>query len=204
MVKRGQMKSLLNCNGILIGLIFLGTSNYAARECCGDVIYNYTGLEFTITGSSPLISGSGIVFSSSDFITGTAIFENVGDTIAKQVTLTTTGTPGFSITFDNTQSSLLEGFVWSGNNIEDWNLSFVQNRVGDPSFNERIEISKALGDLVSFDEGGDNFDGAFNFHTGTSFGRWSAVPEPSNCLVLLSALAFACQRRSRKSAKLLK
>ena len=182
-------------NFTLVGLLSVMIALISSRAQA-DIVYNFEGQNFTTLGGSPFIpDGSGLVFGFSDFVTAQATFAQIGDSVAKEITLSTTGNPGFSITLDNTLATDVDEFVWSGAEITGWNLSFVQNVVGDPLFVERIETSSVLGDAVSFDfNNATTFDGAFTF----SAGSWSTVPEPSSsCLFGLGVLLFAARRKRR-------
>lgn len=172
----------------LIAVVSLGMFAFSANVNAA-VVTTYTGANF-----DPLLTDP--PFTTFDRVTGFAVFDLIGDSVAREVTLsvTTNGGPGFSITQSN-----VGGFIWVGDTPDEWNIIFAEN-VFAGSIEEEFFVNDSDGDVVTID-----FNGPSEAIALAPFGApgvWSsatAVPEPSSLAALaLGSIGLGVARLRRK------
>lgn len=169
-----------------IAIVSLGMFAFTANANAA-VVTNYTGTSFDFFADPP--------FTSLDSISGFAIFDNVGNSIAQSVTLSVTLNegPGFAITESN-----VSGFSWTGDTPTGWNLVFSEDVFGG-SDAEEFFVAAGIGDLAVIDNAPLSPEAS-----SSSPGEWSsasAVPEPSSMAALaLGLIGLSITRLHRKNS----
>lgn len=167
-------------------LFLLLSSLDGLERASAAVVYTFQGGAFTLR-STP--------FTTSDFITGSATFNSVGDPVAESLSLSVTinSSPGYTLSHANTVNKNV--FDWVGSSITAWEVDLSGN-VFSGAQDETLSISNALGDTAAIDFPGGAVGNTF------SPGTWSAtaVPEPS-MFIAMSIAAIGVATRIRNSRK---